>query len=63
MWLGVKYQTNVEIACSPRNRLRASVDGYLTEVEHWMGEGADCLPNPTKLRMPSGERRQLDGGR
>ena len=35
----------------------------LPEVEHWMGEGADCLPNPTKLRMPAGERGQLDGGR
>ena len=48
----MKCQTNQEIACSPRNSFRASVEPITTEVEHWMDLGARRLPNPTKLRMP-----------
>ena len=52
LWIGVKCQTNPEIAGSPRNSFRASVLRLVLEVEHWMGTGAYCLPTPTKLRMP-----------
>jgi hypothetical protein len=39
LWLGVKCQSNPEIAGSPRNVLRYSLPWCMAEVEHWMGEG------------------------
>jgi hypothetical protein len=33
-WVGVKGQSNLVIARSPRNSFRASLEGYITEVEH-----------------------------
>ena len=35
-WLGVKGQTNPEIAGSPRNVFRYSLACMLSVVEHWM---------------------------
>ncbi len=52
LWVEVICQSNLEIACSPRNSFRASVTRSVPEVEHWMGSGAYRLPTPTKLRMP-----------
>ena len=37
LWVGVKCQTNLEIAGSPRNVFRYSVNISLGEVGHWMG--------------------------
>ena len=34
LWVGVKCQSNAEIAGSPRNAFRCSVGRYLSEVEH-----------------------------
>ena len=34
LWIGVKFQSNTEIAGSPRNSFRASVLRRLPEVEH-----------------------------
>ena len=34
LWLGVKFQSNPEIAGSPRNSFRASVEVRVVEVEH-----------------------------
>ena len=34
LWIGVKFQSNAEIAGSPRNSFRASVANSLPEVEH-----------------------------
>lgn len=34
MWVGVKCQSNVEIAGSPRNSFRASVEVSCVKVEH-----------------------------
>ena len=39
LWVGVKYQSNLEIAGSPRNVLRYSLTCFVSEVEHWMAEG------------------------
>ena len=39
LWVGVKCQSNLEIAGSPRNVLRYSLTGSVSEVEHWMGAG------------------------
>ncbi len=37
LWVGVKGQSNSEIAGSPRNILRYSLAIIPPEVEHWMG--------------------------
>jgi hypothetical protein len=37
LWIGVKGQSNVEIAGSPRNCFRASLRWGVVAVEHWMG--------------------------
>ena len=37
--IGVKCQSNVEIAGSPRNSFRASLRRNMETVEHWSGEG------------------------
>ena len=34
LWIGVKFQSNTEIAGSPRNSFRASLKVRDTEVEH-----------------------------
>ena len=34
LWVGVKCQSNTEIAGSPRNSFRASLRERLAEVEH-----------------------------
>ena len=34
LWVAEKFQTNSEIAGSPRNSFRASVDNRLPEVKH-----------------------------
>ena len=34
LWVGVKCQTNLDIAGSPRNSFRASAGGSMVEVEH-----------------------------
>ena len=39
LWVGVKCQSNLEIAGSPRNVLRYSLTRFAAEVEHWMGAG------------------------
>ena len=39
LWIGVKCQSNAEIAGSPRNAFRCSVVRLASEVEHWMGDG------------------------
>ena len=36
LWLGVKGQTNLVIAGSPRNAFRCSVACSVSGVEHWM---------------------------
>ena len=39
LWLGVKCQSNPELAGSPRNAFRCSVVCFLPEVEHWIADG------------------------
>ena len=40
LWVGVKCQSNLEIAGSPRNVFRCSLNRSLVEVGLWMGKGA-----------------------
>ena len=43
LWLGVKCQSNQELAGSPRNAFRHSVGLILPEVEHWFCAGDEML--------------------
>ena len=53
LWIGVKGLSNWEIAGSPRNILRYSLVGFITEVELLDGLGSlTGIPKPTKLRIP-----------
>ena len=40
VWIAEKFQSNPEIAGSPRNSFRASLKESLTEVEHGIADGA-----------------------
>ena len=52
LWIGVKGQSNWEIARTPRNAFRCSVevDSYRGRATDW-ARGLHRLPNPDKLRM------------
>ena len=53
LWVEVKCQSNLEIAGSPRNRFRASLESMACGGRALDGLGAfTALLNPTKLRMP-----------
>ena len=52
VWLAVKFQTNLEIAGSPRNSFRTSVGYEFNGGKALNGLGAERLLNPIKLRMP-----------
>ena len=52
LWLGVKFQSNPEIAGSPRNSFRASVEKKLCEGRALNGCGPHLeVPISIKLRM------------
>ena len=52
VWLAVKFQTNLEIAGSPRNSFRASVGNEFNGGKALSELGAERLLNSNKLRMP-----------
>ena len=52
VWLAVKFQSNLEIAGSPRNSFRASVRNEFRGGKALHGLGAARLLNSSKLRMP-----------
>ncbi len=53
LWIGVKFQSNTEIAGSLRNSFRASLKIKSTGGRALIGLGALIgLPNSDKLRMP-----------
>ena len=53
LWIGVKCQSNTEIAGSPRNSFRASLEVESSGGRALIGLGApNGLPNSVKLRMP-----------
>ena len=52
LWLAVKFQTNLEIAGSPRNSFRTSVGYEFNGGKALNGLGGASLLNPIKLRMP-----------
>ena len=46
LWIAVKFQSNPEIAGSPRNSFRASVDIEITGGKALNGLGADKVTEP-----------------
>ena len=59
LWVGVKCQSNTEIAGSPRNAFRCSVICLPSEVELTeSARGLTGLLNRIKLRMPTVQRWQ-----
>ena len=52
LWLAVKFQSNLEIAGSPRNSFRASVGNEFPGGKALNRRGAERLPTLIKLRMP-----------
>ena len=52
LWLAVKFQTNLEIAGSPRNSFRTSAGYEFHGGKALNGLGGESLLNPIKLRMP-----------
>ena len=52
MWIAEKFQSNPEIAGSPRNSFRASLALDITGGKALNRLGAERLPTLIKLRMP-----------
>ena len=52
MWVAEKFQSNPEIAGSPRNSFRTSVGYEFNGGKALNGLGAARLLNPIKLQMP-----------
>ena len=52
VWLAVKFQSNLEIAGSPRNSFRASVGNEFNGGKALSELGGVSLLNSNKLRMP-----------
>ena len=52
LWLAVKFQSNLEIAGSPRNSFRASVGNEFPGGKALNELGGASLLNSIKLRMP-----------
>ena len=52
VWIAVKFQSNLEIAGSPRNSFRASVDREFNGGKALNELGGASLLNSIKLRMP-----------
>ncbi len=54
LWVAKKFQSNLAIAGSPRNRCRASLVRWRREVEHWLGAGS---ARGTNLNQTANARR------
>ena len=63
VWIAEKFQSNPEIAGSPRNSYRASLMEKSNGGRALNGLGAERLLNPIKLRMPDNDSRESDSVR
>ena len=63
MWVAEKFQSNPEIAGSPRNSFRASLGIKIIAGKALNGCGAERLPSPIKLRMANNHDRESDSVR
>ena len=53
MWIAEKFQSNPDIAGSPRNSFRTSLVIKIIGGKALNGLGVERLPKPIKLRMPA----------
>ena len=63
MWIAEKFQSNPEIAGSPRNSFRASLGKKIFAGKALNGRGGESLPSPIKLRMANNRGRESDSVR
>ena len=67
VWIAEKFQSNSDIAGSPRNSFRASLIVQrcicITGGKALIGLGVERLPNPFKLRMPDNTGWESDSVR
>ena len=60
MWIAVKFQSNPDIAGSPRNSFRASLELESNGGKALNRGGAERLPILIKLRMPDKYMQESD---
>ena len=63
VWVAEKFQSNPDIAGSPRNSFRTSLVIKIIGGKALNGLGAERLLNPIKLRMPDNDNRESDSVR
>ena len=63
MWIAEKFQSNPDIAGSPRNSFRASLGKKIIAGKALNGRGGESLPNSIKLRMAKNHARESDSVR
>ena len=63
MWLAEKFQSNPDIAGSPRNSFRASLENNIPGGKALNMYGAERLPSIIKLRMPEYNVQESDSVR
>ena len=63
LWIAEKFQSNPEIAGSPRNSFRASLAVDIIGGKALNGRGVERLPTPIKLRMPNNNMQESDSVR
>ena len=63
MWIAEKFQSNPDIAGSPRNSFRTSLVIKIIGGKALNGLGVERLPKPIKLRIPDNCDRESDGVR
>ena len=58
MWIAEKFQSNSDIAGSPRNSFRASLDINIIGGKALNSLGVERLPKLIKLRMANNDGRE-----
>ena len=63
VWIAEKFQSNPEIAGSPRNSFRASLAVNIIGGQALTGRGLERVPTSIKLRMPNNSMQESDSVR
>ena len=63
VWIAEKFQSNPDIAGSPRNSFRTSLVIKIIGGKALNGLGVERLPKPIKLRMPDNIEWESDSVR
>ena len=63
LWIAEKFQSNSEIAGSPRNSFRASLAVKIVGGKALNRCGVERLPSLIKLRMPTNHMQESDSVR